>query len=51
LKASLTSTSALTDGLRHLLTDVKQEVDKNKLKTDVKEEPISNKKPKLRRRE
>ncbi|KAL5057948.1 hypothetical protein RYX36_029553 [Vicia faba] len=48
LKASLISTSALTNGLSHLLPKVEEENAKNKLKLEVKEE--SNKKPKLRRR-
>ncbi|XP_058768460.1 uncharacterized protein LOC131642207 [Vicia villosa] len=47
-KASLISTSALTNGLCHLLPKVKEENVKSKLKAEVKEE--SNIKLRLRRR-
>ncbi|KAL5057946.1 hypothetical protein RYX36_029550 [Vicia faba] len=45
LKASLISTSALTNGLSHLLPKVEEENAKNKLKLEVKE--VSNKKPRF----
>ncbi|XP_058741677.1 uncharacterized protein LOC131614067 [Vicia villosa] len=48
LKASLISTSALTNGLSHLLPKVKEENVKDMLNLEVKEE--SNKNPVLRRR-
>ncbi|XP_058741698.1 uncharacterized protein LOC131614086 [Vicia villosa] len=39
LKASLISTSALTNGLSHLLLKFKEETDRKNLKLEVKEEP------------